>query len=643
MAIDILLKLVGVDGGAIGMFESARQAVSGLTEGTNEAEQSANNLNSTLENARNWGAGMAVGGAAALALASNLAEVYREGARADEKLSAMMAKRGEGGRIEEMADWAGELAYNAALIDDDPIKEAAAGLFGFGLNAQQVQQIMPGLIGQSRLYGQSIDSVAQAFGRAYASGNAGALKRSGVTLSQADLDYIEAATSEIDKQNRMFEKVNQSMERYALSMTEGLSESEIAANRVTLEMDNLQTAVGEGASVAKTSVDNIIVSLLQFVNANEGAAYSTGWLLSVGGYAASAGGSMLALAAQIGMVATGFQAMGVSGVASFTAITAAALPLLIVLGKILLVALLAAAAIYALDKALHWKEDRELAANIAKGEEVSRPLYDAYVKSETKKGKPVKSFEKWQEDPNADDTSNSGGGAADIVNIQRQYDALNVAPSGAMPGSTVTPSIAAYVPDQSKAATAAQKAADKAASAQAKANEKLQDRTAQRQADIEIAQMEEAYANRIAKLEASKPRKGDSSAIDREIAKVRAEQMVKEAELRGKYDDAYAEGSGLEVARIKARGMETRSGFTRASASSGGSSGNAAIDGINAARGGLSMSRAGGTSGGGSFNVNLADHVRVGMDAGGNYVLNFVGQVLLPQPRIVSNVNGLRS
>lgn len=342
MAIDIILKLAGVDTGAIPMLNrvtaagkavEAQMSKLGVSPGLDRLEQRAKrfsdamdvakqkteNLSNILGKAQTWGAGIAVAGGAAMLLSKHLADVYMEGARADAKLQAMLTRRGEGNAFEDMAKWAGELAHNAALVDDDPIKEAAAGLLGFGMNAEQIQQIMPGLIGQSRLYGQSLDSVSMAFGKAFASGNAGALKRSGVTLSQADLDYIKAATSEVEKQQRMFERVKASMDNYALSITEGMSDAEIAHNRFLLELDNTQTALGKGAASAQKNMENLGARVLMLVGANPQLAEGAGLIFGYGAAAVTAGGSFISFIATIAQVYLGFVQLGIARAANAAA------------------------------------------------------------------------------------------------------------------------------------------------------------------------------------------------------------------------------------------------------------------------------------------------------------------------------------
>ena len=200
------------------------------------------------------------------AFSDRMVQAGLEGQRADEKLNAMLETRGEGGKLKEMADWAGDLAYQAALIDDDPIKEASAGLLGFGLNAEQIQQIMPGLIGQSRLYNQSLDQTAMSFGKAYASGNAGVLRRVGVTISPEDMERLKGISDFGERQRAMFDVIKKSMDDYALSITQGMSESEKATNRFALTMDETTKVMGDGASDARAAWQGMLAPLLDNLN-----------------------------------------------------------------------------------------------------------------------------------------------------------------------------------------------------------------------------------------------------------------------------------------------------------------------------------------------------------------------------------------
>lgn len=469
MAIDIVLMLKGIDTGAIPMLNrvtaagkavESQMAKLGVSPGLNALEQKAKrfsdamdvakqkteNLNNVLGQARNWGAGIAVAGGAALLLSHHLADVYREGARADEKLSSMLSKRGEGGAFESMAKWAGELAHNAALVDDDPIKEAAAGLLGFGVNSEQIKQIMPGLIGQSRLYGQSLDAVAMAFGKAFASGNAGALKRTGVTISQADIDHINAASTEVEKQQRLFEAVKVSMDRYALSITEGMSEAEIAANRLALELDNTQTAIGKGSANAEKSMALLGARILSVVGFNPGLAEGAGLIFTYGAGALTAVGSIASFVASIGQAyialinlgiarsanvalsgasataagaeAAAITASGVAATGASVGFWSLAAAVAVVLAEMAAVAAIAAAVIYAIDRIAHFREDKRLSANIAAGDVASEELLKIENEKRAKKGLAPLSMEQFQGDANADDSNDMSGALAGLKKVQ---------------------------------------------------------------------------------------------------------------------------------------------------------------------------------------------------------------------------------
>lgn len=288
-------------------------------------ENKTTKLASVFQSSRNWGLGIAAAGTAGIFLSNSLIAAAAEGAAADAKLEAMFKKRGEGGRIEELKDWAGELSMQAAMVDDDPIKEAAAGLAGFGVKADQVMQIMPNLIGQARLYGQELSGVSEAFGRAFASGNASALKRSGVTLSEGDLSYINEASNEGEKQERLFERVKLSMDKYALSITEGMSEGERASNRFKNQIDSLQTAVGTGSQGVQKWVDTLAISLVAAAGANDRFAQNAGAMLTVGSYAAVAGGSVMAFTGQIGEAILGVRELHRIGAFTWLSSTAGAL------------------------------------------------------------------------------------------------------------------------------------------------------------------------------------------------------------------------------------------------------------------------------------------------------------------------------
>jgi len=395
MAIDIVLRLLGNS-------ESARQAISGtkeeadkLTDSVEKATDSIGKLHSAFENARNWGAGMAAAGAAGMVLANNLSDAFVEADRLSGRLESLM--RGKG-----LADGI------------DQVRALGAEIAG--------------------LTGGDDDAIATGIAEAVASGRLTSLKQYGIAIDAVGMSAIEAA-GKVSDQAKSQEVLNQVLRNGKIAadnLRDGMDEGTAKLGELDVRMGNLQEGFGRGATKIKAAVlGGILEPIYSILETSPALQETTGAFLTIGSGALTAGGSVLGLAAQIGMATAAFPALGVSGTAAMASISAASVPVIIALGQILAVALLAAAAIYALDKALHWKEDRELQANIKRGEETERQTYDHYVRMETKKGKPVKSFEKWQEDPNADDPS--GGGAADIDNLQRQADALKTPPAPPVP------------------------------------------------------------------------------------------------------------------------------------------------------------------------------------------------------------------
>jgi hypothetical protein len=436
-------------------FESAESKAKKYWQSIDEARAKTENLQRSAETVRNFGVGMAAAGAGGLILANSLIEVFNEGERAVAKLDAMLKKRGEGGRFEEMTNWAGKLAHEAALVDDDPINEAAAGLLGFGLNADQIRQIMPGLIGQSRLYGQSLESISEAFGRAYASGNAGALKRSGVTISQAEIDHIADATSETEKQARMFEAVKRSMEQYALSITEGMSEAEIAANRMALATDTAMSNVGKGAADAKKAVDELGASIITLGSESPALQKTMGGFLYIGSLIATTTGTMVGFVAQIGLAKMAFPGMAVTGSTAFAAIGTAAkatgVAIYAALAPILPLVLAIAAVMAAITAGAVYLQKRAQQQAIAEGDAVDKEYYERFGK----KDMPGLSFEQWKQKTgrgaeNSEDFSDATNVQAALENAQK----MAASPVPALASSQVA-GMQIIAPESTPPATAA--------------------------------------------------------------------------------------------------------------------------------------------------------------------------------------------
>lgn len=355
------LRNVGSENGFDHLSESADK-FQGKIE---EAKGKVSGLVSTLSSVRNAGMAMAAAGTGGILLSKNLQEAYSTDERSNRKMEAMLQKRGEGDQLGDMKTWADKLAEDSFLPSAAPIKETTAQLQGFGFTAKQVRDIMPGLIGQSRLYNQSLDSVGMALGKAFASGKAGNLTRIGLTLDPADIKKLtgmsKGGASFAQEQAAMLQVINKSMSDYALKMDEGLSDADKSANRLSESMEDLKISMGEGATAAQSSVNSIVVSLLKLGNASPEIAKSAGYWLTYGSYALTAGGSVLTVGAQVAITAASLKSLGVTGTGAMTAIRAAAL---VAGGSVLVLTLAALAAVAAIALAVYsWNVNKDKILN----------------------------------------------------------------------------------------------------------------------------------------------------------------------------------------------------------------------------------------------------------------------------------------
>lgn len=297
---------------------AAKQAEVRSTEQAIHAqEQAAQRYRNTLQEVRNAGLGMMMAGQQGMNFAEPLIQGGLAAERANSKMEAMLEKRGEGGRFEEMGDWAKKLAYNAALVDDDPIKEATAGLQGFGMQAERVKSLMSGLIGQTRLYNQgqvntaNLTATAEAVGRAYGKGDTSGLARIGVTLGDEDLariNELKARGASLDeRQAAMYDILKNSFSKYALSMTEGLGETEIASNRAALAMDGVSDNFGLGAAKAKTGLQQLVSQVLNLGDTSNGAQQQTGKLFYYLSAFGSVAGGVISVGSQVGLLKLAFR------------------------------------------------------------------------------------------------------------------------------------------------------------------------------------------------------------------------------------------------------------------------------------------------------------------------------------------------
>lgn len=274
-----------------------------------EAAKAAHAQNMQMaERGRNFGAGVALAGVGGIALTNNLANDAQEGAGATARLDVMFHKIGEtDAAVTDLKENLSGLAFDAAMPDDDPLNSGAAALASFGMSAERVKGLMNGLIGQTRvLHDGKIDSLGatvEAAGRAFGKGDVSGLARVGVTLDESQLQRIQdlkdRGASQDERQAAVYEILKQSFDKYALSMTEGMSQGEIAANRQALALDGMREAIGAGSSEAKQQIDGMTASIFKMVGANPELAKGAGLVLAYGSYAGAGVGGVVAFASQL--------------------------------------------------------------------------------------------------------------------------------------------------------------------------------------------------------------------------------------------------------------------------------------------------------------------------------------------------------
>jgi len=553
--VDAELKKVGSNAG----FQSAEAKAKGFYQAVDAAKEKTQNLTRALDGMRNASLGFAVAGAAGMLLSERMSDAYVEADRLGGKLESMMTGKGLQAGIEQVKTLGNEIAGLTGK-DDDQVSAAIAG--------------------------------------AIASGRLNGLREFGIVIDATGQAAIEAAgkISEQAKSQEILQQVLRAGGDAAKILRAGLDEGTIALGEMGVRWGNLEEGIGKGSTNVKAALYNGILSpIFEILEASPGLQETVGQIGFIGSAALTTTGSVMGLVFQIIATRAHLVTMGVTGVTSFNAMTVAAGRTALMVGKIVAVALIAAAALYALDKLFHLKEDRELAANIARGDEAGEKLLIIENKKRVKRGQSELTMDEFQGDPDAGLAKNpeANDPTAQIAKLQAQYDSVDKSQvSGAdMPdfsktGAVVVPGAAPVI-----SATKAQKAAESAAKKQAtaadkvlKAQDRLEDEIARKKSDIAIAQMEEEYDTRIARLQAG----SGNEVLARQLE---AEKRLKAAEIRG---------DGVDVAKIRYQGEMERANIT--SPTTGGT-GNGVADAVAALRAGggmasLTTPKAGGASAG---------------------------------------------
>jgi hypothetical protein len=252
------------------------------------------------------GAGIALGGINMFT--SRLISTGQEAANAQKKLEAMLNVRGQSGSLQMLRDAANDISKKTGF-DDDNIADAQAHLLSFGMTAQQVKDILPGAMSQSITMGQDLNSVIDSVGRAMASLNAGAMRRSGVVIDQATIDKVKELKDAGDfagGQKVLFDALKKSFAEYAVKLGEGMDQSTVKIGYFNKVFGDTQETLGQGAANVRAAWMSALTPMLEGLNKNhEGLVSVAGGFIEVGTQAAN----VLVPLVQAGMQFRNFKAL----------------------------------------------------------------------------------------------------------------------------------------------------------------------------------------------------------------------------------------------------------------------------------------------------------------------------------------------
>ncbi len=303
--------------------DDAKQFANGLDSAANSADV----LGGKLEKVRNTGLAMSAIGAGGLALSSKLIEVSEEGRAVSQRLESILNQQG---RLQDMSaidSAVQDVTVRGHFDDDDQIRDSAVKLASFSVQTKHMGELMEDSARQARTMGTDISQVAEQLGKAYDTGNVSMLKKSGVTIDQADIDRIKEAyaVSKELGQAEFMKTIGSAIKRNTVALEDSLTATQAAANDAARALDDAMTNMGTGAAEAKQQMQGLVAQLLVAANANPELEKTMGYILGWGSAGLTATGGVVTLIGQVGLASAGLKAMGFSGNLSFAAMKAGAL------------------------------------------------------------------------------------------------------------------------------------------------------------------------------------------------------------------------------------------------------------------------------------------------------------------------------
>lgn len=442
------------------------------------ARRQTENLEKTLTQARNWGAGLAAAGASALLLSNKFAQAAR-----DVEESENLVRQSFGANTEAINAWSEGLQKKLGITATEARRNAATFNLMFssmGIASDKSLEMSKSLsmlaYDMSSIYNISFD---EAFNKLSAgiTGETEGLKRLGILIDEETIKQyayangIAVAGAQLTQQQKVMARYGAILAQTTAAqgdLERTINSSQNAHRRMEAAAERAYVKIGQGSAEAQKRIDMLTASVLATIGASDEAAKTTGWLLTTGAYAATAGGSMIALVAQVGMITMAFPALGAAGTSAFTAIggaaAAAGTAIYAALAPILPLALAIAAVMGAITAGAVYLQKRAQSKAEGEGEATDREYYEQFGKKEH----PGLSFEEWREKTgrtpgqmNAEDAGDPQAVQASIEKAQAQAAQFQ-AQAAATSSVGTTPAAAILSPQVATAAAPAKIIAPKA-------------------------------------------------------------------------------------------------------------------------------------------------------------------------------------
>lgn len=273
--------------------------------------ESAEALSGKLEGVRNAGIAVAAIGVGGIALSKALADTAEEGNAVEARLESILKAQGRLGDLDAQNEIVQNVTVKGSFADDDEIRNGAVLLDSFSVKTAHMSELLEDAARQARTMGSDVASVAQQLGTAYNSGQVGMLKKSGITVSDEELQRIENAYAISQKmgQQAFVDVLGPAIRNNTAALEDSLTASQAAANDAARAVDDFQTSAGTGAARARAEIAGIGGELLGIINKGPKLQETAGYLGTYGSYALAGVGSLVALGAQLGQLFIGYQSL----------------------------------------------------------------------------------------------------------------------------------------------------------------------------------------------------------------------------------------------------------------------------------------------------------------------------------------------